>query len=86
MSRFFKHEAESWEGWEGMAYLEISDGWPVRQVEVYGEVWTAGDEEHNEFLADQPFEVLGLEKEHEIRREEFEAIWNEAMKRCPFDS
>ena len=80
--RYFKHEAESDLG-EGMAYLEISDGWPTRQVEVYGERWRWGDAAHDEWLADQPFEALELTEEHAIPNEEFERVWQEATRRPP---
>jgi hypothetical protein len=82
MNRYFKHEAESDLG-SGTAYMEITDGWPRRQVEVYGKTWRWGDESHNEWLADQPFEVLELRDEHAISREEFEQIWQEALRQCP---
>lgn len=82
MKRYYKHDAESDLG-EGLAYMEITDGWPSRQVEVYGERWRWADEAHNEWLADQPLEVLGLGEEHEIQADEFEHVWQEALKRCP---
>ena len=34
-------------------------------------------------MADQPFEVLELSDEHAIRGEEFERVWQEALRRCP---
>ena len=49
VKRYFKHEAESELG----AGMEFIDGWPSRQVEVYGEVRRWADEVHNEWLADQ---------------------------------
>lgn len=82
MRRYFKREAESDLG-AGLVYLEITDGWPSRQVEVYGEVWRWADDAHNRWLADQPFEVLELGEEHEIPSEEFERVWQEALKQCP---
>ncbi|MDI1447603.1 hypothetical protein [Polyangium sp. 6x1] len=82
MKQYFKHYAESELG-EGTAYMEITDGWPSRQIEVYGETWRWGDDAHNKHLADQPFEVLELGEEHEISVEEFERAWLEALKRCP---
>lgn len=80
MKRYFKREAESDLG-AGMAYLEITDNWPSRQVEVYGDAWRWADEAHNEWLADQPFEVLELSHEHAIPVEEFERVWQEAQRR-----
>jgi hypothetical protein len=82
MKRHFKREAESELGL-GTAYLEFTDDWPSRQVEVYGERWRWGDEKHPEHLADQPLEVLELLDEHGISAEQFEQVWLEAMKRCP---
>lgn len=81
MKRFYKHEAESDHG-SGTVYLEITDEWPSRQVEIYGDTWFWGDEAHNQYLADQPFDVLELREEHAISREEFERIWTEALRRC----
>ena len=80
MKRYYKHEAESDLG-EGTAYMEITDGWPSRQVEVYGDEWRWGDDDHDEHLADQPFDVLELSDEHSISEEEFEQVWREAQKR-----
>ncbi|NOK20912.1 hypothetical protein [Corallococcus carmarthensis] len=82
MKQYFQRAAESDLG-EGMAYLEINDGWPSRQVEVYGEVWRWGDAEHREWLADQPFSELGLEAEHAMPPEAFERLWQEALRRWP---
>lgn len=82
MKRYYKGEAESDLG-EGVAYVEITDDWPTRQVEVYGDTWRWGDEAHPEWLADQPFDILGLGDDHAIPPEEFEHAWREALKRCP---
>ena len=85
MRLYFKHDAESEFG-AGIAYIEITDGWPSRQVESYGETWRWGDDTHNEWLADQPLEVLGLDDAHAISAEEFERFWQEAQRRCPLYS
>ena len=82
MKKYFKRGAESDLG-EGTVYLEVSNGWPSRQVEVYAEEWRGADEQHNEWLAHQPIEELGLESEDEIDASEFEYIWRQALKRCP---
>ncbi|MBN8469540.1 hypothetical protein JYJ95_23810 [Corallococcus exiguus] len=82
MKQYFQHAAESDLG-EGMAYLEIIDGWPSRQVEVYGEVWRWGDAEHPEWLADQPFSELALDDEDAMSSEAFEHLWREALRRGP---
>lgn len=85
MRRHYKHTAESDEG-IGTAYIEIMNGWPTRQVEIYGEVWRWGDEEHPEYLADQPFTELDLDEDHSIGVDEFEQVWREALVRCPRSS
>jgi len=82
MRRYYKRDAESDLG-RGIGYMEVTDGWPSRQVEVYGDSWRWADEAHNERLADQPIDVLELSEEHEIRAEEFEQAWQEARRRCP---
>lgn len=82
VKRYYRHDAESEFGL-GVAYMEITDGWPTRQVEAYGEVWFWGDEVHNRHLADQPFARLGLTADHEISECEFERVWEEARRRCP---
>lgn len=82
MKRYFKREAESELG-EGIVWLESTDGWPSRQVEIYGDAWRWGDEAHDEWLADQPLDVLELGAEHEIDPAEFERVWQEALRRCP---
>lgn len=81
MSKFYKHYAESDLG-EGVCYLEISHDWPVRQVEVYGNTYLFGDEDHLDHLADQPFPELDLGQKDEITKEEFESVWSKAMKGC----
>jgi hypothetical protein len=83
VNKYFKREAESELGDTGIAYMEITDRWPSRQVEIYGEVWRWGDRIHTEHLADKPFEDLGLTDEYAISSEEFERVWNEAQLRCP---
>ncbi len=85
MKTHYRHDAESELG-VGMAYMEVTDGWPTRQVEVYGESWRWADEEHPEWLADQPLEVLGLRDSDAIAPDEFERVWREALKRCPSPS
>ncbi len=84
MKLYFRHKAESELG-TGTAYIEITDGWPSRQVEVYGNAWLWGDDAHDEHLADQPLEVLELGDEHVITATEFEHAWEEARRRAPLD-
>ncbi len=73
LKRYFRHQAESDLG-EGIAYIEFSDGWPVRQVEIYGEHWRCADEHDNEWLADRPLDQVGLEPEDKIIQTEFETV------------
>lgn len=82
MKRHFRRAAESELG-AGVAYIEIVDEWPQRQVEIYGDVWRWGDEGHRENLADQPMANLELRDEDIIAPEEFEQVWTEALIRCP---
>jgi hypothetical protein len=79
MKRFFEREAESELG-VGRIYLEFDDGWPSRQVEVYGNTWRWGDRNHPQFLADQPLDVLELQAEHAISAADFEAAWRRATR------
>jgi hypothetical protein len=80
VTQHFKREAESDLG-VGMVYLEVTDGWPSRQVEVYGATWWWGDETNPEHLADQPLDALELGKEHETSAADFERVWQEALDR-----
>jgi hypothetical protein len=75
--RYFRHDAESDHG-VGVAFMEITEGWPSRQVEFYGKTAIWGDEQNPEHLADQPFDVLELQPEHEIDAAEFEEAWRRA--------
>lgn len=80
MKLHFKHDGES-EWGVGVTYLEFADGWPSRQVDVYGDAWRRADRGHPDGLADQPPERLGLEAAHAISAEEFERAWEEARSR-----
>ena len=70
MKKYFKRRAESDLG-EGTVFVEFTDGWASRQVEIYGEEWRGADEKRNEWLADQPLEVVGLGVEDEIEASEW---------------
>ncbi len=83
MRAFYKRDGESEAGEEGIVYLEVTDGWPTRQVEIYGEKWRWGDESHNQYLADQAAEYLDLSDEFAISQHEFELAWTEARKCWP---
>jgi hypothetical protein len=80
--RYFKHSAESDVGAVGTAYLEIVDGWPARQVEVYPTMSCWADEQHPDYLADQPLPNLDLGEQHEISAAEFEVAWQKATAAC----
>jgi hypothetical protein len=83
MKRYFKHEADIGFG-SGMAYFEFDGKDPTRQVEVYGELWLSLLEDYypgiGPGLGDQPLSELNLGTEHEISKEEFEEVWQEALK------
>lgn len=85
MKLWFRRNAESELG-EGVVYLETEEGWPCRQVEVYGDVWRWGDKDHPQWLADQPLDVLELGEEYAISAGDFERVWEEALLQCPSDS
>lgn len=81
MAKHYKREAESDLG-IGMCWFEIEDGWIVRQVEAYGEVWRWGDDDHPQWLSDQPESELGLDDTDVlvIGAVEFEAAWGKARE------
>jgi hypothetical protein len=79
MKRYFKADAELEE--PGFFYVEVTDGWPSRQVDACGEVWRWGDNDHPKYLGDQSIETFALGPEHEISAAEFERIWSEALPR-----
>jgi hypothetical protein len=81
VKQHFKRQAESDLG-VGIAYIEVTDGWPSRQVEVYGETWRWADDAHPEHLADQPLDALELGLDDAIQASEFEIAWQEALRRC----
>ena len=81
--RYFKHGAESDLG-SGIASIEFDGELPTRQVEKYGDRWFCSIKPyHPEIgpgLTDRSFSELDLEPQHEISQEEFEEVWNEALK------
>lgn len=83
MKRYFKKEAESDLG-RGMAYVEFDDGWPSRQVEIYGDRWfnstIAYHPEIGPGLGDQPLSELELAPTDEITPQEFESVWQESLE------
>ncbi|MEH2198192.1 hypothetical protein [Nostoc sp.] len=68
-----------------MVYLEFADNRASRQVENYSEKWFISNEIYHPetgglALCDQPLSYLDLGEEHEISKNEFENIWNQALK------
>ena len=80
MRQHYRHSVETDFG-DGLSYVEILDGRPVRQIEVCGSTWYWGDASHPEHLSVRPFAELGLRREHAISAEEFERVWAEALHR-----
>lgn len=84
MKRYFKREVDPDLG-PRMAYLEFDGEWATRQIEFYPEQIVCSDDQRGyqedlgPALTDQPLSRLGLGPEHEITREEFENVWNEAL-------
>ena len=76
MKRYFRSESGPY-----IDYIEFDEEYPIRAVKIYEGVWSwASEDEHRLELPDQPFSPIGLRPEHEISREEFEEVWNEAQK------
>ena len=85
MKSYYKHEAESNVG-IGVVYFEFDGIYASKQLEIYGDRWfcshnTRYHPEIGPALCDQPLSVLGLTSQHKISREEFEDIWNKALKK-----
>ncbi len=77
MTTYYKHEADSDPG-AGLAYMEVEDGWVVRQAEIYSSVCRWADEAHPEGLSDQSVEAMELGPVHEVSAAEFERAWHQA--------
>lgn len=85
MKRYFKHESESNLGL-GIAYLEFYNNWASRQIEIYDNKWFISNRIYHPetgglALCDQPLSELDLEAKYEISKNEFENIWNQAIKK-----
>jgi len=84
MRKYFRRAAESDLG-VGLSFFEFDGERAVRQVEIYGEQWfdsrTAHHPEIGPGLVDQPLFDLGMLEEEEISAEEFETVWQEALRR-----
>ena len=83
MKKFYKLEAESIYG-EGIVYIEFDEEYATRQVEQYGSKFewaTVKDQSDVELvICDQPLSILEIEAEFEISEEEFNKVWNKAIK------
>ena len=81
--RYFKGEFEPESA--DLEYIEFTDGWPSRQIDILGGEWStsldAPGSGKGGGLADQPLWKLGLPDEWEINAGEFEEAWAEALKR-----
>ena len=80
--RYFKGPWEP--GSEDLEYIEFTDGWPSRQVDIVDGVWYCSLDEPVDGvggLADQSLTTLDLPDEWEITAEEFEEVWAEALRR-----
>src|SRR6266849_6422257 len=82
MRRYFKRIVTDSPFGSGVAYLEFEGEIPMRQVERYGERWYDSRTDYHPGLGpgltDQPPEVLGLTKDDEIVKAEFEEAWDAA--------
>jgi hypothetical protein len=84
MKLHYKHESEANLG-EGIMYIEFIDGIASRQVEIYGNKWFCSNKKyHPEIglaLCDRPLSELNILSDCLISENEFEAAWNEAIKK-----
>lgn len=85
--RYHKYETERSEFGEGVVYHEVTEGWPTRQVEVYGGyyVWCdeSGESDLRCMLLDQPVSNLKNTRLDEISADEFERVWGLARAARP---
>jgi hypothetical protein len=79
-ARHFKYDAESELG-TGVVYIEISDDWASRQVEVYGDTWRWADEANPTGLPDQSIVDLELDETSAIPAADFDRAWEQALAR-----
>jgi hypothetical protein len=79
--RYFRGPHEP--GSSDLEYVEFTDGWPTRQVDIVdGRYYTSLDEPVLGVaggLADQSLCDLALPDDWEIPAEEFEAVWQRAL-------
>jgi hypothetical protein len=79
--RYFKGPHEP--GSSDLEYIEFTDGWPTRQVDIVdGQYYSSLDEPVPGIgggLADQSLYSLALPDEWEISAPEFEGVWQQAL-------
>lgn len=85
MRRCFRGPNESVKYGEGILYLEFCGERAARQVDIFGSHWfTSLDGYHAGIgpgLTDQPLSEHSVLPEWEISPEEFEQVWQEALRR-----
>jgi hypothetical protein len=86
VKRYFKGPGEP--GSDEVEYIEFTDGWPTRQVDVVdGRYYSSlGPPVRGEYgwiigggLADQPLEAFDIPADAEITAEEFEEVWQRML-------
>jgi hypothetical protein len=83
MNKYFKFPVESNFG-TGIQYIEFdSDGWPIRQIECYGNKWFSSDKQKSGGidLCDQPLTELSTELGDLIDSKEFDSAWKMSGKK-----
>lgn len=79
--RYFRGPQEP--GSPDLEYIEFTDGWPSRQVDIVGGRYYSSLDDAvpgvGGGLADQSLYVLALPDEWEIPAEEFEEVWQRAL-------
>ena len=71
----------------GIFYYEYDGDYNIRKIEIRNGQWNYATENHRrDYLADQPLsesERHPATWQYEISTEEFEKVWDEALKRSP---
>ena len=86
MKLYFKRENTESPLGIGFIYLEFENDCAIRQVEIYGDQYLSSYNKdyhpgHGPALCDQPLSEIELGSEYQISPEEFELVWNEAVRR-----
>lgn len=83
MKRYIKEDLQE----IGIFYYEYDGDYNIRKIEIRDGQWNYATESHRkDYLADQPLSEAQdhpVTWEHEILAEEFEKVWEEALKRSP---